>query len=165
MEGGEGIVMATESSCEGAERRDEERYAVSWDAEIFIPERTTMLRGRIVNISPSGCYVQTVAWVRVPPTTVVELVIKVDGRLIRVQAEARYAQSRTGVGLRFLALEKDIRQRLDWIIEDLRQTPAAVAVVDEVDEVDPVDEGNEAEPAQGDGGEDVDGAAEAQGLA
>jgi len=86
MEGGEGIVMATESSCEGAERRDEERYAVSWDAEIFIPERTTMLRGRIVNISPSGCYVQTVAWVRVPPTTVVEVVFKLEGRLTRVQA-------------------------------------------------------------------------------
>jgi len=165
MEAGEGMEMAAQASPGGAERREEERYAVDWDADIFIPERTTMFRGRVINLSQSGCYVQTVAWVRVPPTTVVELVIKVDGRLIRVQAEARYAQSRTGVGLRFLALEKDIRQRLDWIIEDLRQTPAAVAVVDEVDEVDPVDEGNEAEPAQGDGGEDVDGAAEAQGLA
>jgi hypothetical protein len=150
MEAGEGMEMAAQASPGGAERREEERYAVDWDADIFIPERTTMFRGRVINLSQSGCYVQTVAWVRVPPTTVVELVIKVDGRLIRVQAEARYAQSRTGVGLRFRALEKEVRQRLDWVIEELRETAAAV-----------VDEG-EAEP--GDGGEDAARAAEEPGL-
>jgi hypothetical protein len=135
MEGGEGIVMATESSCEGAERRDEERYAVSWDAEIFIPERTTMLRGRIVNISPSGCYVQTVAWVRVPPTTVVEVVFKLEGRLTRVQAEARYAQSRTGVGLLFLSLEEETRRRLGNALADLVAAASAVPEKDEPDGV------------------------------
>ena len=135
MEGGEGIVMATESSCEGAERRDEERYAVSWDAEIFIPERKTMLRGRIVNISPSGCYVQTVAWVRVPPTTVVEVVFKLEGRLTRVQAEARYAQSRTGVGLLFLSLEEETRRRLGNALADLVAAASAVPEKDEPDGV------------------------------
>jgi hypothetical protein len=153
MEAGEGMEMAAQASPGGAERREEERYAVDWDADIFIPERTTMFRGRVVNLSLSGCYVQTVAWVRVPPTTVVELVIKVDGRLIRVQAEARYAQSRTGVGLRFLVLEKEVRQRLDWVLEELRET--AAAVVDEV----------EAEPEPGDEGGDVAKAAEEPGLA
>jgi PilZ domain len=133
MEGGENIVMATESSCEGAERRDEERYAVSWDAEIFIPERTTMFRGRIVNISPSGCYVQTVAWVRVPPTTVVEVVFKLEGRLTRVQAEARYAQSRTGVGLLFLSLEEETRRRLGNALADLVAAASAVPEKDEPD--------------------------------
>ena len=159
MEAEEGMEVDARASPGGAERREEERYAVDWDADIFIPERTTMFRGRVVNASQSGCYVQTVAWVRVPPTTVVELVIKVDGRLIRVQAEARYAQSRTGVGLRFLALEKEVRQRLNWILEDLRES--AAAVVDEVIEVDEP----EAEPAPGDGGEDVAGAAKEPGSA
>jgi hypothetical protein len=126
MEGGESIVTATQSSCEGAERREEERYAVSWDAEIFIPERTTMFRGRMVNISPSGCYVQTTAWVRVPPTTVVEVVFKLEGRLTRVQAEARYAQSRTGVGLLFLPLEEETRRRLGSVLAELATAASAV---------------------------------------
>jgi hypothetical protein len=152
MEAREGMEMAAQVLLGGAERREEERYAVDWDADIFIPERTTMFRGRVVNLSLSGCYVRTVAWVRVPPTTVVELVIKRDGRLIRVPAEARYAQSRTGVGLRFLALGKVIRQRLDWGIEELRETARPV-----------VDEGDGLEP--GDGDEDVAEAAEDLGFA
>lgn len=124
MEGGERIVTATQSSCEGAERREEERYAVSWDAEIFIPEQTTMFRGLMVNISQSGCYVQTVAWVRVLPTTVVEVVFKLEGRLVRVKAEARYAQSRTGVGL-LLRLEEETRRRLDSALADMAAAAAA----------------------------------------
>jgi PilZ domain len=130
MEGEEKIVMGTQSSSE-AERREEERYAVSWDAEIYIPERTTMFRGRMVNISPSGCYIQTVAWVQVPPTTVVEVVFKLEGRLNRVQAEARYAQSRTGVGLRFLPLEEEVRRRLGSALLELAAAAAAVPEKDE----------------------------------
>jgi hypothetical protein len=98
-DGGTAIVAA-----EAAEQRGEERYPVAWEAEIFVPERTAMIRGRMVNISPAGCYVQTAAWVRLATTTVVELVFTPDGRMMRVRAEARFAQSRTGVGLRFLPL-------------------------------------------------------------
>jgi hypothetical protein len=112
---------------EAAERRQEERYAVEWEAEIFIPERTAMFRGQVVNVSPSGCYVRTVAWVRVPPSTEVELVFLLGGRMNRVRAEARFAQSRTGVGLRFLSLEAGIRRRLDIEIAHLRNTAARVA--------------------------------------
>jgi hypothetical protein len=128
--------VIAESPRDAAERREEERYPVSWPAEIFIPERTTMFRGRVVNISPSGCYVQTVAWVRVPPTTEVELVFTLDGRMNRVRAEARYAQSRTGVGLRFLALEPDLRRRLDDTINQLRNAAA--------EEQEPIADGDQA---------------------
>jgi hypothetical protein len=125
MEDGVCTLVPAPLPREAAERREEERYPVSWQAEIFIPERTTMFRGRVVNISPSGCYVQTVAWVRVPPGTVVELVFLLDGRQNRAYAEARFAQSRTGVGLRFLPLEDDVRRRLDQVIASLRTAAAA----------------------------------------
>jgi hypothetical protein len=146
MEDGGGSVVTAESPRDEAERREEERYPVSWAAEIFIPERTTMFRGRVVNISPSGCYVQTVAWVRVPPATLVELVFLLDGRMNRVHAEARYAQSRTGVGLRFLALEQDIRRRLDDVIDQLclPVVDAAVAVAEEQANSEPIPGGDEA---------------------
>jgi hypothetical protein len=144
MEDAGSTVAAAQLPREAAEQRGEERYPVAWDAEIFIPERTTMFRGRMVNISPSGCYVQTVAWVRVPPTTGVELVFKLGGRTTRVRAEARFAQSRTGVGLRFLPLEEEMRRRLDGVIASLR-TAAAAAVVEKA----------EPDPVAGAGGEGV----------
>jgi hypothetical protein len=133
MEVGEDMVMAAQASPAGEERREEERYRVDWEADIFIPERTTMFRGRVVNLSQSGCYVQTVAWVRVPPTTVVELVFRLDGRWTRVEAEARYAQSRTGVGLRFLGLGQEMRLRLDGVLAELRAAGAAAKVEPETD--------------------------------
>jgi hypothetical protein len=132
---------AAQLASEVAERRREERYAVQWDAEIFIPERTAMFRGQVVNISTSGCYVRTVAWVRVPPSTEVELVFSMDGRMTRVRAEARFAQSRTGVGLRFLPLEEEVRRRLDAAIAKFQSTAAPIA------------EETEAEPEAGEGGE------------
>ena len=121
-------VVAAQLPREAEEQRGEERYPVAWDAEIFVPERAAMIRGRMVNISPAGCYVQTVAWVRLAPTTVVELVFTPDGRTMRARAEARFAQSRTGVGLRFLPLEEDIQRRLDSVIASLRMADAATAV-------------------------------------
>ena len=135
MEEGASTVVPGPLSQEAAERREEERYPVSWEAEIFIPERTAMFHGRVVNISQSGCYVQTVAWVRVPPTTVVEVVFKLEGRLTRVQAEARYAQSRTGVGLLFLSLEEETRRRLGNALADLVAAASAVPEKDEPDGV------------------------------
>ena len=122
-------VVAAQLPREAEEQRGEERYPVAWDAEIFVPERAAMIRGRMVNISPAGCYVQTVAWVRLAPTTVVELVFTPDGRMMRARAEARFAQSRAGVGLRFLPLEEDIQRRLDSVIASLRMAAAAAAVV------------------------------------
>lgn len=133
MEAGDDMDMAAQGSRAGAERREEERYAVDWEADIFIPERTTMFRGRVVNLSQSGCYVQTVAWVRVPPTTVVELVFRLGGRWTRVEAEARYAQSRTGVGLRFLWLEPETRRRVDGVLADLRAAGATTQAEPETD--------------------------------
>jgi PilZ domain len=123
-----GAVAPLLSSEAAERRRGEERYPVAWDAQIAIPEGAAMFRGQVANISSSGCYVQTTAWVRVPPTTVVELVVTLDGRRTSVRAEARFAQSRTGVGLRFLPLEEEIRSRLDRVIARLRTAAETAAV-------------------------------------
>ncbi len=101
---------------------------MAWDAQIAIPEGAAIFRRQVANISPSGCYVRTTAWVRVIPTTVVELVVTLDGRRTSIRAEARFAQSRTGVGLRFLPLEEEIRSRLDRVIARLRIAAEAAAV-------------------------------------
>jgi hypothetical protein len=105
----------------GAERRRDERYAVHGDAEILVTGGMSMFRGRIVNISATGCYVQTVAWVRLPPRTSVELVFVVKGHAVRARAEACYSESKIGLGLRFLVMEEPMQRRLDNVLAGLRR--------------------------------------------
>jgi hypothetical protein len=105
----------------GAERRRDERYAVHGDAEILVTGGMSMFRGRIVNISSSGCYVQTVAWVRLPPRTSVELVFVVKGHAVRARAEACYSESKIGLGLRFVVMEEPMQRRLDTVLGGLRR--------------------------------------------
>jgi hypothetical protein len=105
----------------GAERRRDERYAVHGDAEILVTGGMSMFRGRIVNISCSGCYVQTVAWVRLPPRTPVELVFVVKGHAVRARAEACYSESKIGLGLRFVVMEESMQRRLDSVLAGLRR--------------------------------------------
>jgi hypothetical protein len=104
----------------GADQRRDERYAVHGDAEIFVTGGTSMFRGRILNISASGCYVQTVAWVRPAPGTLVELVFVVKGHVVRARAEARFSESKIGLGLRFVAMEEQMQRRLDGVLAGLR---------------------------------------------
>jgi uncharacterized protein YbjQ (UPF0145 family) len=111
-------------SPRGAEQRREKRYRVDGDAEIIVLGRPSMFWGRLTNLSADGCYVRTVAWVRLPPTTEVDILFTVNGRGVRARAEARYAQSRTGVGLRFLALGEEMQRRLDDLLASLRTAAA-----------------------------------------
>jgi hypothetical protein len=108
------------SARSGADQRRDERYAVHGDAEVLVTGGTSMFRGRILNISASGCYVQTVAWVRLAPRTLVELVFVVKGNVVRARAEACYSESKVGLGLRFVAMEEPMRRRLDSVLAGLR---------------------------------------------
>jgi len=68
------------------------------------------------NISSSGCYVQTVAWVRLAPGTLVELVFVVKGHVVRARAEARFSESKIGLGLRFVSTDEQMQRRLDGVL-------------------------------------------------
>jgi hypothetical protein len=111
----------------GAEQRRDERYSVHGDAEILVVGGMSMFRGRIANISLSGCYVQTVAWVRLAPQTAVEVVFVVKGHVVRARAEARYSESKVGLGLRFLVMEEQMQRRLDSVLAGLRSAAVARA--------------------------------------
>ncbi|HWZ51649.1 MAG TPA: PilZ domain-containing protein [Granulicella sp.] len=122
--GGAAVMGGAKVPEKSREQRSEERYPMQSEVEIFVPERATMFRGRIANFSQSGCYVQTAAWVRLPPTTVVEVAFALNGRMVRARAEARFAQSRTGVGLRFLTQDEQTRAKLDEVLAGLRSSSA-----------------------------------------
>jgi hypothetical protein len=108
----------------GADQRRGVRYTVHGDAEVFVTGGMSMFRGRIVNISSSGCYVQTVAWVRLAPGTLVELVFVVKGHVVRARAEARFSESKIGLGLRFVSTDEQMQRRLDGVLASLRSAAA-----------------------------------------
>jgi hypothetical protein len=120
----EGAVPDTAESGGGAEQRNEERYPVLGDAEVFVIGGMSMFRGRVLNISSSGCYVQTIAWAKLPPETTVEVLLTLQGQAVRALAEARYSASRVGLGLRFLSMEEPTRLRLEGLLASLRRSLA-----------------------------------------
>jgi PilZ domain len=116
----------------GAEQRNEERYPVLGDAEVFVIGGMSMFRGRVLNISSSGCYVQTIAWAQLPPETTVEVLLVLQGNVVRALAEARYSESRVGLGLRFVSMELAMRRRLDTLLASLpRSAEQAEALAEE----------------------------------
>jgi PilZ domain len=110
----------------GADQRRGVRYAVHGDAEVFVTGGMSMFRGRIINISSSGCYVQTVAWVRLTPGALVELVFVVKGQVVRARAEARFSESKIGLGLRFVSMDEQMQRRLYGVLAALRSAAAAM---------------------------------------
>ncbi len=104
----------------GEEYRRDERYPVNGDAEVVVLGGTSLFRGRIMDISVSGCYIQTLAWVRLKPETPVEILFAVDGKVIRALGASRYVKSKVGIGFRFLKMNEEMQRKLDELIDDAR---------------------------------------------
>lgn len=104
----------------GEEYRRDERYPVNGDAEVVVLGGTSLFRGRIMDISISGCYIQTLAWVRLKPETPVEILFAVDGKVVRALAASRYVKSKVGIGFRFLKMNEEMQRKLDELIDDAR---------------------------------------------
>ena len=102
-----------------ADQRTEERYPVSGNAEVILNRGASMYRGRIVNLSLNGCYVQYAAPMSLRPGTPVEVVASVRGTSIRVVAESRYSTPRVGMGFRFLAMTDETRRKLAKLVAQL----------------------------------------------
>jgi hypothetical protein len=85
-EAGEGAVSGATEGREGgvgAEQRDEKRYPALGDAVVFVLGGMSVFRGRVLNLSCSGCCVQTIAWAQLPPETTVEVLLVLEGNVVR----------------------------------------------------------------------------------
>lgn len=107
----------------GLQFRMDERYEVEGDAEVLVTKGeigTTVLRGRILDISSSGCYIQTIARVPIRPGTEVQIVFSIYGTTFRLGAVSRYARAKVGIGFRFFEMPDTMRQRLYAVLADIR---------------------------------------------
>jgi hypothetical protein len=103
----------TQSS--GRERRKHERAECDGFAEVVIDGASLMFRGRIKDLSPTGCYIETRARLRLNVGTAAELCFTVNERAFKAVAETRVIRPGSGVGFEILFLVAESREPSDLL--------------------------------------------------
>ena len=109
----------TESNVQEDERRYSPRYECEGSAEIRIPTQGRLVRGRIVNLSLGGCYVETNAALDIG--TKIEIVLRVTGLAFRAAGEIKSVYGSAGVGIQFTGMSTGGRTRLKELIGELEE--------------------------------------------
>jgi hypothetical protein len=101
------------------ELRKHKRYAVDGLAEVLVADGTMLFRGRVLDISEAGCFIETQARLRLLPGTPVEMVFRVNERVFRPMAEARMVKPEEGAGFLFTHTSSRTKQELITLIAEL----------------------------------------------
>jgi hypothetical protein len=88
-------------------------------AEIMVNCSSALFRGRIVDLSASGCYIQTIASACLALDTVVEISFVLSGKAVRVSARSKRSKSRVGMGFCFFDLSEETKGMLQRHIKSL----------------------------------------------
>jgi hypothetical protein len=100
------------------ERREHTRYAVDAWAEVLVKDGTMLFRGRVLDVSVGGCYIETEAKLKLAPGTPVEMVFRVNDRVFRCDAGSRMIRTK-GAGFLFSNLDARSQMELDGLIREL----------------------------------------------
>jgi PilZ domain len=103
------------------ERRQHTRYAVDAWAEVMVKDGTMMFRGRVLDISQGGCYIETEARLRLVPGTPVEIVFRTHDRVFQCEGTSRMMRSR-GAGFLFERMSPRVRVGLEGLIRELDES-------------------------------------------
>jgi hypothetical protein len=101
------------------ERRQHKRYAVDGLAEVLVADGTMLFRGRVLDISVAGCFIETEARLRLLRETPVEMVFRVNGVVFRVLASSRMVCPGKGAGFLFSNLNPRMQAELQALIAEL----------------------------------------------
>jgi len=100
------------------ERRQHPRYAVDAWAEVMVKDGTMLFRGRVLDVSLGGCYVETEAKLKLAPGTPVEIVFRMNDDVFRCEAIIRMVRTK-GAGFRFLNQDARMQRELGKLILEL----------------------------------------------
>ena len=100
------------------ERRQHTRYSVDAWAEVMVKDGTMLFRGRVLDVSLGGCYVETEARLRLAPGTPVEMVFRVNDVVLQCDAMCRMVRRR-GAGFLFVNQDAKMRGELEELIREL----------------------------------------------
>jgi c-di-GMP-binding flagellar brake protein YcgR len=100
------------------ERRQHTRYAVDAWAEVMVKDGSMLFRGRVLDVSAGGCYVETEARLRLAPGTAVEMVFRVNDKAFRCEATSRMVRTR-GAGFLFETMDGRAKAQFDGLLAEL----------------------------------------------
>jgi len=102
------------------ERREHTRYAVDAWAEVMVKDGRLLFRGRVLDVSLGGCYVETEAKLRLPPGTPVEMIFRLNDEVFRCDATTRMIRTK-GAGFLFSNLNAKMQMELERLIRELSE--------------------------------------------
>jgi PilZ domain len=102
----------------GTERRTAPRYGCVGDAEIVLPGLGLQYRGKIANLSASGCFIETQC--RLERGTRAEVWMSVQGQPLRLAASLLVRRT-SGVGLRFEGVTERKLAQIRTLIAELEE--------------------------------------------
>ncbi len=102
------------------ERRRHERYAVDGDAEVIVADGAMLFRGSTVDISLSGCFIETRARLALEPGTPVQMVFRAGHLTLRVSATVRAVRPGVGAGFLFGGMSAYMQAGLEGLIAQMR---------------------------------------------
>lgn len=107
------------------ERRPQIRHNVDTQATILLVKIGSMLRGRILDLSLSGCRIRTEERFPVGIYTRVEVEFRLEGLPFRLGGVIQVIHDRNTVGIRFLDLSARKREQVTGLIGEIEQMRAA----------------------------------------
>jgi hypothetical protein len=103
------------------ERRQHARYSMDAWAEVMVKDGTMLFRGRVLDISQGGCYIETEARLRLAPGTPVEIVFRMHDRVFQCEGTSRMVRTR-GAGFLFEQMSARVRLGLEGLIRELSES-------------------------------------------
>jgi hypothetical protein len=103
------------------ERRRHQRYAVDGDAEVMVADGTLLFRGNTVDISLSGCFIETRARLALEPGTPVQMVFRVCHTTLRMSATVRAVRPGAGAGFLFGTMSAYMQAGLEGLIVEMQR--------------------------------------------
>ena len=95
--------MANSDEAAGRERRRHKRFPCDGFAEVVAFRSRVLFRGRLKDISQSGCFVETRAHLNLPRLTEVEVRFTACGHKFKVLARVTDVRPGKGAGFSFLS--------------------------------------------------------------
>lgn len=111
----------TSSAAKGSERRDAARFACTGGAEFRNVNGGFKNWGTVSDVSDTGCYVETIF--PLPAESQIELLVSIRNVDIRGRALVRSSHPNVGMGIEFLELSPEDRERLERLLAMLAIAP------------------------------------------
>ena len=107
----------------GSEKRVHPRYRCDGYAEVFLPQGGLLFRGRILNLSRTGCYIET-ALLDLERGTQVEVYFVTNQLQFRVLGNIAALRRKRGAGIAFLNVSPRRALQISTLIDELASKEA-----------------------------------------